>query len=271
MTQRVIQWINQRLTFGHPVAVATVISSSGSVPGKAGARLAMTSGDDRFGTVGGAGLEYQVISVLDEMLENGDGPGGDVITYALFKDAKGYEAVPLDSLCGGRVTLSLEVIFPVPHLLLMGGGHVAASIADFCGGMGWDYSVQDPRDDYADNEAYPDARELHAGSVTDFFEGENKDTLSRFTHIYLLGHDWKEDQDRFTNLIKLLAGEGPIIGVIGSQAKWQDFTKLGLEAGSSQAVLDKINCPIGLPIGAESPEEIAIAVIAEIIKQQRLQ
>ncbi len=269
MTQRVVQWINHRLALGHTVAVASVISTSGSVPGKAGARLAMTSGEDRFGTVGGAGLEYQVISMLDEMLENGEGPGGEVVTYALYKDAKGYEVVPLDSLCGGRVTLSLEVIFPMPHLLLMGGGHVAAAIADFCGGMGWDYSIQDTRVDYADNEAYPDARELHAGSVTDFFEGEDKESLSRYSHIYLLGHDWKEDQERFITLLNLLQGAGPKIGVIGSQSKWQAFTDLGLKAGATQATLDKVKCPIGLSIGAETPSEIAIAIIAEIIEQQR--
>lgn len=270
MTQRVLDWVSQRLASGHPVAVATVISATGSVPGKPGTRIAITDGEDRFGTIGGAGLELQTIARLDAMLDTQQIPGGEVVTFGLHKGAKGYEVVPLDSLCGGHVTLSMEVIFPMPHILLMGGGHVAAAVADFCNGMGWEHSVQDTREDYADGEAYPMARELHAGKVEDFFAGEDEVSLARFSHIFLLGHDWKEDEERLLTLLTLLKdGESPHIGVIGSRAKWQAFTSAAKDAGIGQNALDAVECPIGLSIGAESPEEIAIAVVAGIIAESK--
>ena len=79
----------------------------------------------------------------------------------------------------------------------------------------------------------------------------------------LLGHDWKEDEERLLGL--LFAGYSGRLGVIGSKAKWNAFTKIALESGIEQNRLDQVNCPIGLEIGAESPEEIAIAVLAEIL------
>ena len=119
MTQRVLDWISTRLSSGQRVASATVLEAKGSVPGKPGARIALTNETDQFGTIGGAGLELKVVERLIEML-NSDTNGGEVATYGLNKGAKGYEVTPLDSLCGGQVTLSLETVNPMPHLLLMG-------------------------------------------------------------------------------------------------------------------------------------------------------
>ena len=92
---------------------------------------------------------------------------------------------------------------------------------------------------------------------------ENSESLSRFSDILLLGHDWKEDEERLLGL--LIAGYSGRLGVIGSKAKWNAFSKIALGEGISQETLDCVNCPIGLDIGAESPEEIAIAVLAEIL------
>ena len=270
MTQRVLDWISTRLSSGQRVASATVLEAKGSVPGKPGARIALTNETDQFGTIGGAGLELKVVERLIEML-NSDTNGGEVATYGLNKGAKGYEVTPLDSLCGGQVTLSLETVNPMPHLLLMGGGHVAAAIADVCVGMGWDHSVQDTRETYADEEAYPLAREHHANDISEFFTDEDSESITRFSNILLLGHDWKEDEERLLKLLMIIdpINHRPEIGVIGSRSKWQSFCKTCLEQGIEQATLDTIQCPIGLNIGAESPEEIAIAVVAGIIANMK--
>ncbi|MDP6640162.1 MAG: XdhC/CoxI family protein [Candidatus Poseidoniaceae archaeon] len=270
MTQRVLEWIGSRLNMGLRVASATVLSASGSVPGKPGARLALTSKNDRCGTVGGAGLEMTIISRLQELLTTST-VGGEVITFGLNKGAKGYEVTPLDSLCGGRLTVSLEVIEPTPHILLMGGGHVAAAIASISHGMGWDHSVHDTREEYAGELAYPNARELHAGSVKSFFADEDFSSLSRFSDILLLGHDWKEDEERLQSLLEL-SDEMPHparIGVIGSRSKWQSFSKTCLDNGISQSSIEQVTCPIGIALGAETPAEIAISVIAEIIASSK--
>ena len=270
MTQRVLDWIGQRLSAGLRVASATVLSAKGSVPGKPGAKLALTDVDDRYGTIGGAGLEMKVIERLVELL-NSEVSGGEVITYGLNKGAKGYEVTALDSLCGGQVTLSLEVVEPMPHLLLMGGGHVAAAIADVCTNMGWDHSVQDTRETYADIDAFPLAREHHANSVSQFFADEDCDSIARFSNILLLGHDWVEDEERLTSLLSIANPQlgRPQIGVIGSRSKWQAFATTCGEKGIEQSLIDAVQCPIGLAIGAESPEEIAIAVVGQIIADRK--
>ena len=259
MTARILQWALDQLALNRCVGIASVVSTSGSVPGKVGARLALTESDIE-GTVGGAGLEMKIVSRLQELLQEASKPCGEVVTYGLNKGAKGYEVQPLDSLCGGRVTVALEILIPMPHILLMGGGHCAKAIAEACKPLDWKYSVQDSRSEYATLEG---ASETHHSCPKDFLMAEDQESLSRFSDILLLGHDWKEDEERLLGL--LFAGYSGRLGVIGSKAKWNAFTKVALEAGIEQERLDQVNCPIGLDIGAESPEEIAIAVLAEIL------
>ena len=108
MTAAVLAWALTQLEHGARVVLASVVTTSGSVPGKTGARLAMRSGDEHWvGTVGGAGLEMMVLNECKSMLGQHARPAGKVLTYGLNKGAKGYEVTALDSLCGGRVTLSL--------------------------------------------------------------------------------------------------------------------------------------------------------------------
>ncbi|MCS5532871.1 MAG: XdhC family protein [Candidatus Poseidoniaceae archaeon] len=259
MAKLVFESITSWLDAGYKVGVASVIDVSGSVPGKVGARLALTR-DSIIGTVGGAGLEMQVIEKLRKNLNETKSPHGEIITFGLNKGAKGYEVIPLDSLCGGRVTVVLEVLIPMPHILLMGGGHCAKAIADSCNSLGWSYSVNDSRAEYAILDG---AKESHHSCTSDFMMSESEESLLRFSDILLLGHDWKEDEERLISL--LFSGYSGRIGVIGSRAKWQSFESAALAEGIEQEKLDSINCPIGLNIGAESPEEIAIAVLAEIM------
>lgn len=264
MTQRVLEWVTARLREGHPVALASVLSAQGSVPGKPGAHMALTHAEV-FGTVGGAGLEMRVESHLREMLANG--AEGRVETYQLQRESKSEVMTPLNSLCGGVVTVSMEVIQPMPHLLLAGGGHCAQAIADASAPLGWDVSVFDVRPEFASADLWPDAAERIVQSAEQFIESEDSDSLSRFSHILLLGHDWAVDQTLLIGLLK--AGGNVRIGCIGSRSKWQAFCKSAREEGIPEAALDAVICPIGVNIGAESPQEIAVAVLAQIIADQK--
>ena len=130
MTKQTLAWAVDKLAQRRKVVIASVVQTSGSVPGKVGARLAIAeSVDEIHGTIGGAGLELTVIGRCKEILADYDEPFGEVQTFGLNKGAKGYEVQPLDSLCGGRVTVSIEMIVPPPHILMMGGGHCANSLA----------------------------------------------------------------------------------------------------------------------------------------------
>ena len=111
MTARVLTWMLEQLRLNSPIVLATVIEAKGSVPGKTGARLAMNRYEEWVGTVGGAGLEHRVLNRCKEMIQENKATS-EVHTFGLNKGAKGYEVQALDSLCGGRVTISLELMLP---------------------------------------------------------------------------------------------------------------------------------------------------------------
>ena len=275
MTRAVLTWVLERLERGESVAMASVIEASGSVPGKPGARLALTPNGARFGTIGGAGLEQKVENTLKGMLNGGRqevrDKGGKVETFVLYKDAKGEEATPLDSLCGGRVTVAMEVMNPMPHILIAGGGHVGRAVAIVCDTLGWSHSVFDVRAEFAEANRYPFASELHSGSVSGFLEEEDSTSMVRFSDVLLLGHDWAIDQEMLLGLLdRLESGSRPRIGAIGSTVKWNSFRDSAIAAGVSKESVDSVRCPIGLNIGAESPEEIAVAVCAEIMALEKI-
>ena len=262
MTQRVLEWVTARLRDGEAVAMASVITAQGSVPGKPGAHMAVTE-SEVYGTVGGAGLEMKVMNHLREILINGD---GRIETYQLQKEASGKTGTPLNSLCGGILTVAMEVIKPMPHILLAGGGHCAQAIADASAPLGWSVSVLDARPEYASEELWPDAEECIAAQPGDFLSRETTESLSRFSHILLLGHDWAIDEALLIGLLERTECR-PRIGCIGSKSKWKAFEKSALNSGISQNLIDTVICPIGVSIGAESPQEIAVAVLAQIIAE----
>lgn len=262
MTQRVLEWVTARLRDGEAVAMASVITAQGSVPGKPGAHMAVTE-SEVYGTVGGAGLEMKVMNHLREILINGE---GRIETYQLQKEASGKTGTPLNSLCGGILTVAMEVIQPMPHILLAGGGHCAQAIADASAPLGWSVSVLDARPEYASEELWPDAEECIAAQPGDFLSRETTESLSRFSHILLLGHDWAIDEALLIGLLERTESR-PKIGCIGSKSKWKAFEKSALNSGISQNLIDTVICPIGVSIGAESPQEIAVAVLAQIIAE----
>ena len=276
MTARVLAWMLEQLQHNSPVVLATVVATKGSVPGKSGARLAMNRSENWVGTVGGAGLEHRILTRCKELIHQSKSTS-EVHTFGLNKGAKGYEVQPLDSLCGGQVTISLELMLPMPHILLMGGGHCSEAITKLLPKKGWNYSVQDTREPFTTSELYPEAIERSHSTVDAFFSGETVESLMRFSDVLLLGHDYSEDLDRLQRLLQLaeaadVSPDGkafPRIGAIGSRSKWKSFTESCIEVGIQSSTLDKVRCPIGLNIGAESPEEIAIAVLAEILAMHK--
>ena len=270
MTAAVLRWALDCLESQKVTVVATVIDTSGSVPGKTGARIAMSdSGENWVGTIGGAGLELKVLNRCSELIKNFSKPYGEIQTFGLNKGAKGYEVQPLDSLCGGRVTLSIEVMIPMPHILLIGGGHCAMALSKSIDLLGWKYSVHDTRVEFCNSNLYSSAQNLYHNSVAEFLIKMDED-LSKYSDILLLGHDWSEDQERLLGILEMFtvldnSNQIPRVGVIGSRSKWQSFEKQGLKKGIPKVILDSVICPIGLNIGAESPEEIAVAVLAQVM------
>ena len=274
MSVHVLSWALSEVEQGRRVAIATIISAKGSVPGKPGAKLAINSRMQNFGTVGGAGLELKIEKKMKELLNEdvklNRKKGGIIETFYLYKDAKGKEGIALDSLCGGQVEVSIEIIEPVPHILIAGGGHVGRCVALVADSLGWDYSIFDVRKEYSNSEKYPFSNENISTDVDDFLKSEDSESLERFSDILLLGHDWSVDQELLLGLLKLREEKiRPRIGAIGSTSKWNSFKKAAIEYGIKEKWFENARCPIGIDIGAETPEEIGLAVCAEILALDR--
>lgn len=270
MSVHVLSWALSEVKKGYRVVIATIISAKGSVPGKPGAKLAINSKMQNFGTVGGAGLELKIekklIQLLNEDIESNRKKGGLIETFYLYKDAKGKEGIALDSLCGGQVTVSMEVIEPVPHILIAGGGHVGRCVALVADSLGWNYSIFDVRDEYSNPEKYPLAMETISMNTEKFLNSESIESIQRFSDVLLLGHDWSVDQEILLGFLKLRKdGIRPRIGAIGSTSKWKAFKSAAIAEDINEDWFNSARCPIGIDIGAETPEEIGLAVCAEIL------
>lgn len=233
-------------------AVCTVVHADGSVPGKVGAAMLVTPDGRATGTVGGAGLEEKVKKLALEALTTGK---GDLHHFDLAK----WKPGGLNSVCGGSVDISILVHRPLPHLLLYGGGHCGKALADIAATLDWDVTVVDARPEYADGDRFPQAVDSHG---TDPAGWTRTADLSAFTHAYLLGHSWEIDTAILAELAPRFAGR---IGVIGSEAKRRSMFEEARKRGVAKGDLERVVCPIGVGIGAESPEEIAVAIAAEVI------
>lgn len=206
------------------------------------------------GTVGGAGLEERVKKLCVDAIQRGQ---GGVHTF----DLANWKPQGLDSVCGGTVEIAISVVKPVPHLLLVGGGHCAQALAKVCDVLGWGYSVVDSRPTYV--EGFPRARATHATLPADHVRLAEE---LPFSHVYIMGHSHHEDGE---TLMSLLNRDFPgVIGVIGSRSKMHAFSE---RAASRGLALDRVRNPIGIDVGAETPAEIAVAIAAEIIRDVKQQ
>jgi xanthine dehydrogenase accessory factor len=234
-------------------ARATVVKAIGSVPGKVGASMIVTASGETYGTVGGAALEERVKELARETLTH---RRGDLHHF----DLAAWKSGGLPSLCGGSVDIALEYVPARPHLLLWGGGHVAQALSTILPTLEYDYSVADDRPEWVGVDRFPsaDRREVvEPDRLWKVFEP------SDYTHLYVLGYDAQRD----TRVLEVSVEQFPnSIGLIASSVKRTHIFAELRRRGVPEDRLARIRSPIGLPIGAESPAEIAVSVVAEIVR-----
>ncbi|MBI3268938.1 MAG: XdhC family protein [Planctomycetes bacterium] len=240
-----------------PFALCTVVSAKGSVPGKAGARMLVFEDGAFQGTVGGAGLEEKVKTLAREALRTGK---SDVHRFDLAMHRPGA----LSSLCGGIVEVHIEPMLPRPHVLLLGGGHVAYEVYLLCPRLEFEVSVLDDRPEYASRERFPQARGLWVAKPNDWFPTAD---LSPYSHALIMGYSHALDSDAVYHCLARFPGW---IGVIASNAKVKEFKKRMVERGLPPAASDRVEWPVGLALGAETPAEIAIAIVGSLLKDFKL-
>jgi xanthine dehydrogenase accessory factor len=236
-------------------ALATVVSSKGSAPRRAQAKMLIRRDSTSIGSVGGGGVEQRVREKAIEVMNSGEPQ-----MIHLDLSGSGEQAA---MICGGQMDVFIEPILPQEKLYLFGAGHVSQSTAALGKRLGFRVVVIDPRPEYNNNDLLPDADSLIVEEYEDAFPKLNVDKDS-YIVIQTPGHVLDEQCLHFT-----VGTEAKYIGMIGSKKKVIDIKKRLLKKGASQQQLDKVHAPIGIEIGAETPEEIATSILAEIIKVKR--
>jgi xanthine dehydrogenase accessory factor len=241
---------------GVAFALCTVTSAKGSVPGKVGAKMIVLGDGTQVGTVGGAGLEEKTKAAALRCLA--ERKGG-----AYRFDLAYYRPGALDSLCGGAVEILVEYMGAVPHVLICGGGHVGLEVARLCDQLEYIHSVLDDRPEFASRERFPRARHVFAARPEDFFPTAD---LLQFSHVTILGYSHRIDTETLTQCVKLFPG---FIGLISSKLKRKEMFGRLRERGVTEEELARVEAPLGVPIGGETPAEIAVSIMGRIIAHHK--
>ena len=256
VSRKVLRRAAELADAGEPFALCTVITSRGSVPGKVGAKMIVERDGTPFGTVGGAGLEEQTKALAAQCLQSGNS-GHFKFDLAYFRPGA------LDSLCGGTVEILVEYMGAVPHVLICGGGHVGLEVARLCDQLEYVYSVLDDRPEYAGRARFPSARGLFVAKPEEFFPTAD---LSGYSHIIILGYSHRIDTDILLHCCKRFDG---FVGLICSKLKRKEMFARVKERGATDAELARVEAPLGLVIGGETPAEIAISIVGGIIAHHK--
>ncbi len=238
-------------------ALATVVGGEKGSPGKIGFRMLVYPDGKISGTVGGGLLEAKV---REEALRCISDKKPRLLDLAL--DDECAESVGM--LCGGRVKIFIEPIQGRSTLYVFGGGHIAVPLVQFAKTLEFTVVVIDDRQDFANKERFPQADEVKVGEfakMTKSIDFSEEDCVVIITRGH--AHD-----EAVAKECLLKARPPAYIGMIGSREKIaRTFANLG-EQGLSQKLLANVRAPIGLDIGARTPAEIALSIIAEIIAER---
>ena len=257
VSRRIMGKALELLDAGVAFALCTVASVKGSVPGKIGAKMIVLGDGTAFGTVGGAGLEEKTKALARKCLTEKRG-GYFKFELAVYKEGG------LDSLCGGTVEIFVEPMAARPHLLICGGGHVGLEVAKLCDQLEYVYSVLDDRAEYASAERFPNARHRFVARPEAFFPEAN---LVEYSHIVLLGYSYHIDTEILVHCVQRYTGW---IGAIASRTKRKQMFKRLEALGIAAEALARVEAPVGIPIGSESPAECAVSILASVIRHHKL-
>jgi len=241
---------------GQNSVLVTIINAKGSTPRDIGAKMLVTD-QEFFGTIGGGGLEWVALEQAREILKS-------------QKHSK--MAVPLCSkaqqCCGGFVELFFEVIQPKPQLLIFGAGHVSQAFLEVIAGTSFDCTLIDERTEWIESAKNKGHRLESLNLVT-----ENKNPLewiesyqnwsAENTYVIVLTHDHSLDE---AIIEKIALKPTRYLGLIGSQTKRERFFKRLQEKGLALRDLERISCPMGLPLGGKVPKEVATSIAAEVLQ-----
>ena len=256
---RILGALHELLAEGRSVVLATVIATSRSVPRRAGAKMLFVDDGRRIGTVGGGEMEARVVEEADACLIDRN---SRLVDYRLVDPSAGDPGV-----CGGDVTIHLELHMPPSTVLVVGCGHVGRAVVDLASWLGFHVVATDDRTEVAnelgDGLSEDSDVDVRPGQLSDVFAELE---LGASDHVVVVTRNAQVD---VVNLPHLLSTNAGSIGVMGSLRRWETTRKALVESGVSEAELDRVTSPVGVEIGAETPEEIAVSILAQVVGQHR--
>lgn len=236
-------------------ALATIVHTNGSIPSYESSRMLVRDDGTIVGTVGGGCVEAEVWAAAKEVI---DLEQPRKMTFNLNNDAS-YDS---GLICGGTLEIFVEPILPQPMVYLFGGGHVSTAVARVIHQAGFGVAIVDDREAFANSERFPMASAIYS-TYEDAFENIRPNSSS-YLVIITRGH-----KDDMRVLAWAVGTEAKYIGMIGSKRKVIAVYKALEKDGFSPESFDRIHAPVGLEIGALTPEEIAISIAAELIAIRR--
>lgn len=237
---------------GRSCALAVIVNATGSIPSYETAKMLVREDGSIVGTVGGGAGEAAVIREAKEVLASGK---PRLVSFDLHENPR----MDLGMVCGGSLNVFIEAIHPTPVAYLFGAGHVGGLVAKAAKLARIEVEVIDDRSEFANPERFPDARAIHAAEMEQAFQALKPNSRSL---IFIATRGHKLDAQALRWAVETPAA---YIGMIGSRRKVQEvYAKLKLDGVTDQQFA-RVNAPVGLEIGAVTPEEIAIAVVAEMV------
>jgi len=244
----------KRINKGETVALVSVVEAKGSTPREVGAKMLVNKDSLIAGTIGGGITEARVIEEAKQALKEGK---GKLLAYHLTKE---QAALDEGAICGGDMKMFVDILQPKEGVLIFGAGHIAVYVSKLMKVIGFKVTVIDDREEFANKERFPEADEIIVESIDKALK-QVKITPSTYIVIVTRGH--LQDQEVLASVIE---SDAAYLGMIGSRKKNATVFQNLEEQGVSTQELKKVHAPIGIDIGAQTPEEIAVSIIAEIIQ-----
>jgi xanthine dehydrogenase accessory factor len=241
---------------GQKCAVATIVEVNGSIPSFESAKILVREDGSMIGTIGGGCVEAEVWNAAREVIET-EKPRH--LTFTLGQDA----AYDNGLICGGQLNVFVEAVIPQPRAIIFGAGHVSKSLSKIASIAGFETVVVDNREQFANKERFPEAAEVLAEEYEDVFP---KLLVNSSSYIVIVTRGHRDDMRVLRWAVTTPAR---YIAMIGSKRKTIAVVKELEKEGFPREAFEKIFAPMGFEIGAITPEEIAVSVVAEMIAARR--
>ena len=240
---------------GTAAALCTIIKTKGSTPRKEGCKMLVYSSGSIVGTIGGGAMEGRVIKEALDSIQSGE---SKIRSYDLIDPVKGDPGI-----CGGTLDVFIDPLSQPTDLIVVGGGHVGKAVVFLAKWLGFRVVLSDDREEYCTSSFVPGADEyIHC----DLAELPSRIEFSPQTVVVMAT---RNNQVDISGLPELLSASSAYIGVISSRRRWKLTVEELIKNGIREKDLEKIHAPIGLDIKADTPEEIALSILAEVIQVVR--